>query len=69
MTPYWLIPVVAVMVWSGVGIVRGALRTITDRHQRWIWRAFAIASVLLVGLAAIALANDICYFVSIWMTD
>jgi hypothetical protein len=22
-TPYWLIPVVAVMVWSGVGIVRG----------------------------------------------
>jgi hypothetical protein len=68
MGPVWLVPLVAVMIWSGVGSARAALRTIMDQRQRWMWRAVAVASLLLVALAAIALVNDIHFFVSDWLT-
>ena len=64
--PIWLVPIV-MMMWSGVGIARSAIRTVKDQRELWVWRAFAVGSLVLVGLSGVGLANDIRYFVSYWM--
>ena len=48
-----------VFVWSWVGMVRSAVRTLRDGQAHWGWKAVAMLALVLVAVFIVAAASDI----------
>ncbi len=48
----------AVFVWSWVGMVRSAVRTLREGQAHWGWKAVAILALVLVAVFIVAAASD-----------
>ncbi len=54
-----LLPLLVIFGWSGVGVMRSALRTISDQHAHPVWKIFSVVAALLVLVAIVATASDL----------